>query len=438
MIPAEAKESLIRRRIVLTAGGSFGDVHPFIAVALGLKARGHEPILATGQSYRQKVEALGLPFRAVRPDFFFVSDSQAMQRIMDLRWGSIRVIRELILPVLRDSYEGTLAAAEGADLLVSHPLCYATLLVAENTGIPWASTMITPLGLYSAYDPPMLPIFPYLSKRLRFLGPAFWKPLGQFLKWATRSWAKPLNRLRAEVGLPPAEGNPLVDGHSPLLHLALFSKWLADKQPDWPPQTILTGFPLYDGGNKLPPELVDFLDSGPPPIVFTLGISAAMVAGPFYEHSVAAAKLLERRAVLILGNNPQNRPASLPDGMVAFDYAPFSELFPRAAVIVHAGGIGTTGLAMRSGRPMLVVPFAHDQPDNAQRLARLGVARTIPRSRYTAGRAVEELRRLLEDTTYANRASKVGQQVRSEDGVEAACDAIEAALKRPNRETVDR
>ena len=281
-----------RRRVVLTTFGSLGDLHPYVAIALGLQARGHEAVLATGECYRRKIEALGLGFRPLRPDSDFVSDPDVMRRVMDLRWGTVRVIRELVLPALRDSYEDTLAAAEGADLLVSHPLAYATRLVAEKTRTPWASTMITPLGFGSAYDPPMLPGFPALSKRLRFLGPAFWKPLKRFLTWATCTWAKPWYRLRAEVGLPPAEGNPLVDGHSPLLHLALFSKRLADKQPDWPPQTVITGFPLFDGGGGLPPELVDFLDDGPPPIVFTLGVSAAMVAGAFFQQSVAAAKLL--------------------------------------------------------------------------------------------------------------------------------------------------
>src|SRR5205085_815485 len=100
-------------------------------------------------------------------------------------------------------------------------------------------------------------------------------------------------------------------------------------------------------------------------------------AGPFYEHSAAAAKLLGRRAVLVVGKDTGNRPASLPDGVAAFDYVPFAGLFPRATAIVHAGGIGTTGLAMRSGRPMLVMPYAHDQFDNAARATRLGIARTI-------------------------------------------------------------
>src|SRR6202047_5663284 len=130
----------------------------------------------------------------------------------------------------------------------------------------------------------------------------------------------------------------------------------------------------------------------------------ARTPGPFFEHSVAAAKLLGRRAVLIL-RDARNRLPTLPTGMTAFDYAPFSELFARAAVIVHHGGIGTTGLAMRSGRPMLVMPCAWDQPDNAERAARLGIARTISRRCYTPGRVAAELHRLLNNPRYTQRAS---------------------------------
>ena len=114
--------------------------------------------------------------------------------------------------------------------------------------------------------------------------------------------------------------------------------------------------------------------------------------------------------------------------MTAVEYAPFSGLFPRAASVVHHGGVGTTGLAMRSGRPMLVVPFAHDQPDNAARLTRLGVARTLDPRRYTTARAAAELRLLLDDPAYAQRATEVAERVRPEDGVGAACDALEAML----------
>jgi UDP:flavonoid glycosyltransferase YjiC (YdhE family) len=238
--------------------------------------------------------------------------------------------------------------------------------------------------------------------------------------------------LRAEVGLPPTSDTPLFEGqYSPSLVLAMFSKLLADRQPDWPRQAVITGFPFYDrdGAAGMPPELVHFLDAGPPPLVFTLGSSAVVDAGPFYEHSVAAAKRLGRRAVLLVGKNPRNQPASLPEGIVAFAYAPYSETFPRAAVIVHQGGIGTTAQAMRSGRPMLVMPYAHDQPDNAERVKRLGIARTIARHRYTPARATAELRHLLDNPVYGPRAAEVGQQIQREDGVGAACDALEGLLR---------
>jgi UDP:flavonoid glycosyltransferase YjiC (YdhE family) len=113
---------------------------------------------------------------------------------------------------------------------------------------------------------------------------------------------------------------------------------------------------------------------------------------------------------------------------MACDYAPFSELFPRAAVIVHAGGVGTTGLAMRSGRPMIVVPYAHDQFDNAARVTRLGLARTIPRQRYTPTRVAAELRRLLHNPMHAERTLGIGERLRQEDGVRAAYGALEELL----------
>ena len=162
--------------------------------------------------------------------------------------------------------------------------------------------------------------------------------------------------------------------------------------------------------------------------MFTLGSSAAEVAGPFYEHSITAAKRLGRRAVIFVGKNAGHRPASLPDGVIACDYAPFSELYPRAAAIVHAGGVGTTGLAMHSGRPMLVVPYAHDQFDNAARVARVGIARTIARRRYTPTRVAAELRQLLDNPMYAERTLGIGERLRQEDGVRAACDALETLL----------
>jgi UDP:flavonoid glycosyltransferase YjiC (YdhE family) len=339
----------------------------------------------------------------------------------------------MLMPALRDSYADTLAAAAGADLLVSHPLTYATRLVAETTGIAWASTVLQPLGFFSIYDPPVFAAAPGVA-RLRLLGPLFHRFVFHVFKWTVRSWSAPWYRLRAELGLPPATQNPVFEGQqSPSLVLALFSPLLGTRQPDWPAKSVITGFPCYDrnGVPELPPALTRFLDDGPPPIVFTLGTSAVTDAGTFYQTSIAAARLLGRRAVLLVGKDPRNRPPALPEGVVAFDYVPYSDLFPRAAAIVHQGGIGTTAQAMRAGRPMLVMPYGHDQPDNGARVARLGIARVISRRDYRPERAATELRRLLEEPGFARRAAEVGERVRQEDGVAAACEAIEQLLSRP-------
>jgi rhamnosyltransferase subunit B len=424
-------------RIVVTTWGSLGDLHPYLAIALGLHARGHEVIVATNPCYEKKIECLGLGFRPVRPDNDWLLDAEKVRRFSHPRFGLLRVGRELLMATLRESYEDTLAASENADLLVAMLGTYATRLVAEKRGIPWVSAMHIPLGFFSAHDPPILEASPFLSRKLRFLGPVFWGPLLGLGKRASRMIARPWYRLRAEIGLPPAtEGNPLVDGHSSLLVLALFSRLLADKQPDWPPQTIVTGLPVYDrdDGCGLSASLERFLDEGPPPIVFTLGSIVSMNAGAFYEHSAASASMVGRRAVLVCGEGNRERLPSLTAEMIAVEYAPFSQLFPRAAAIVHHGGVGTTGIAMRSGRPMLVVPFAWDQPDNADRVSRMGIARTIPKRRYTPKRAAAALRRLLDDPTYSQRASQVAEQMQEEQGVSTACDALERLLRQHTRE----
>ena len=178
----------------------------------------------------------------------------------------------------------------------------------------------------------------------------------------------------------------------------------------------------------MPGELAQFLDAGEPPITFTLGTSAVGAAGGFYEESVQAVRALGRRAVLLVGLNAENRPPDLPPNIIAVDAAPHDVLFPRSAAIVHQGGIGTTGQALRAGRPTLVVPHAHDQPDNAFRTARTGGARVCYPLQYKAGRVEAELRALLEDASYADHARSAAAVVQAEDGTGTAAAAIEAVF----------
>jgi rhamnosyltransferase subunit B len=203
-------------------------------------------------------------------------------------------------------------------------------------------------------------------------------------------------------------------------------------QADWPVNVTVTGAIPYNGprhGSGLSPELDAFLDAGPPPIVFTLGSSVVGAAGSFYEESLEAVHRLGERAVMLVGSHAANRPGrEVGDGVLLQNFARHSELFPRASVVVHQGGAGTLYQALASSRPTLVVPFAHDQPDNAYRVQRLGVSRTLRASRYRARRVERELRRLLGEPSFEARAAEIGATVRAEDGVRTACDAIERAL----------
>jgi rhamnosyltransferase subunit B len=253
------------------------------------------------------------------------------------------------------------------------------------------------------------------------------------MKRMVRPWCAEVFRLRADLGISPGHPDPFFDGQwSPRLNLALFSKVLARPQPDWPPHTVVTGFPYFDRGDQgegMADDLRSFLDAGSPPVVFTLGSSGAYDAGSFYRESAKAAIRVGVRAILLIGKDERNRPdRALPENVFVTEYAPYSELFPRAAAVVHQGGVGTVGQTLRAGVPMIVMPFSHDQPDNADRVRRLGVARVIDRRRYAAGHAANELRRLLGDQRYRERATAVGKIVRAEDGVRSACDALEATV----------
>lgn len=418
------------KRIVLNTWGSFGDVHPYMAIALELRARGHSPVIATMEVYREKVEAAGLELAPVRPNIPQPREQspELIEQIMRPKTGPRFLMDGIVFPAVRDSYNDLIEAVRGADLLVTHPAAPAGPLVGRKTGMPWISTVLAPFSFFSAYDPPVPPFWQWTTKVFRRLGPRVMKFLLDLSKSGYH--AKEFSEFRAELGISDY-GNPIFHGqHSPTRVLALFSKLFAAPQPDWPPQTKVTGFCFYDGNHEsvMPPELSDFLDSGPPPIVFTLGSSAVWVGREFFRESIEAAKRLGQRAVLLIGDDRNHPGGALPDDMIALDYVPYQSLLPRASVVVHHGGVGTTSQGLLAGVPTLIVPFAFDQSDNAERAERLGVSRTVYRNKYRAPRVAKELNKLLRESAYSLRAKEVGRQLKQENGPARAADLIEQAL----------
>lgn len=381
------------------------------------------------------MDALSIEFHPVRPPMPSYDDAEELGRVveelMEPRQGSERVM-QLLLPHLHDIYDDLDSATEGADLLLTHPLPLLGPVVAQKKRLRWVSSVLAPTSFFSVYDPIVPPQWPGLYKALR-LSPWVGRAVMAVATKKLDKLMRPVYEMRAELGLPRGE-QPLLGGqHSPTCVLALFSKVLAAPQKDWPEHSIVTGFPFYDrrdffGETAIAKEVVAFLDAGDPPIVFTLGSSAFWVARNFYRDSIEAARALGKRALLLIGHS-RNLPAEeLPPGVAAFEYAPYSEVLPRACAVVHQGGVGTTGQGLRSGKPVLILPHAHDQFDNAARVVRLGCGRTIPRPQYSVATATTELRALLNNQSYAERAAEIGEVVRQENGASVAVDAIERVL----------
>jgi rhamnosyltransferase subunit B len=414
------------KRIIIATNGTLGDLYPYVAIGLALKQRGHTIGFASNQIHRDWIEAKGLEFFSLRPsmDAFGESSEEIMRQLMHPKTGGEYLFRQLLLPYLKETYEDLMLALQNADLLFSHSLMLAAPLVAEQTNIPWVSSVLGPICFASIYDPSVTS----LSTPRFLLHPQVMRCLLQLIRYQTETWMQPLRGLRADLGLPPGK-NPVLEGqHSPRRVIALFSEVFAKPQKDWPPQAQTTGFMFSDQLNptELAPEISDFLADGDAPIVFTLGSSAIFNPGDFFRVSLAAVQRLGCRAILIVGDHA----SSLPDNfdhhaIMVCQYVSFAQLFPHAAAVVHQGGIGTTAEAFRAGTPMLIVPHAHDQPDNAIRAQHLGVARIVARSQYTAKRVSQELQYLLSDDRYRISARQISSQICLENGLETACELIE-------------
>jgi len=414
-------------RIVMCTFGSLGDLHPFLAIGCELKKRHYDVIIATSPVYKEKTENLGLGFHPVRPDID-LEDQHFIQQVTNHKRGPEFLIREHVMPYLLQSYEDLEALLKPDDSIITHPLAYAAHALAEKLGLTWTSATLSPTWYFSVHDAPVLTKFPQL-KTIQNLSPSINRAIFGLGNFITRSWTKPLIQFRKRLGLS-TDRNSVMEGFiSPHRDLALFSSTFAKPQPDWPDQTVATGFPFFD----YPEEdwdgknFQDFLDAGPAPVVFTLGSAVVKNPGPFFEISIDVVKRIGCRAILLMEEETREKVAEAfnPDQILIKTYIPYSALFQHARVIVHQCGIGTTAQALASGHPSLAVPYSNDQPDNAHRLEQLGVARHLNIRNFSQRNLQRELTALMENPSYEQQAQSIARQIQKENGVKRACQEIE-------------
>lgn len=401
-------------RIALVSVDTRGGVQPYVALALGLKAAGHEVRLLAPAGFSRLIEPRGLDFRPLTGDIeAFVRQAGGVTEGGSLT--SIRKTRELSMNQVRLWTQECLAHCAGVDCISGGVGgLVAASGVAEKLGVPFLETHLQPIGQRTtAFPGVLLPGVPAwlgpLGRRLShaLTDVALWTPFAGAVKAARRE----------VLGLPersaPARRDlPVLYGISP---------HVVPKPPDWEARRHLVGYwtlPAASGWRP-PPALEAFLSKGPPPVSIgfgSMGSSDPRALSRLVLEAVAQAGV---RAVLLSGWGALEHTTR--DDVLVLDEAPHDWLFPRMAAVVHHGGAGTTGAAARAGVPALVVPFTMDQPFWGAQVHALGVGpRPIPRSRLSVERLAAALKEATTDSAMRARAATLGEQLRAEDGVAAA------------------
>ncbi|MBW3637182.1 MAG: glycosyltransferase [Armatimonadetes bacterium] len=375
---------------VFSTYGARGDVFPYLAIARELQNRGHRALVATSESYRREIEKRGLEFRAIRPDAPSGDDAQKMMHPIN---GTEFLFRRLLLPALRDSIADLRAVAVGSDVLISHTTSLAGPIVAEmerNRGLKWASSAVSPLSLLQ--NDVALPALP---RAVDF--PILNRAVLELLRRQFGMHLKETQHIRAELGLSRGDNALWSDAHSPQLQLCLWDERFAPVSGMEARRAV--GFCFLADETPLSPEIEDFLSEGEAPIAFV--VASFSDEWHWQVESIAAAEMQGKRA-LFLGGAKFSRGES--DLFAPF--APLAPILPRCAALVHQGGIGTLALGLRAGLPMLLCPHSHDQPDNARRAQKLGLARVLAPKNYRAANVAHEIGVLLRDEEITARLNQ--------------------------------
>jgi UDP:flavonoid glycosyltransferase YjiC (YdhE family) len=408
-------------RCLATSVGSAGDFLPTLALASALHRRGHEVTFVSNPFYEPQIRRAGLTFLPAGPFLNLSEQVETRPHLVDPVKGGLILFDEFAGPnaeLIYTAFRDELTRSP-YDVIIANDISFSAFWAAAERRVPSALVSATPLMWMN----PRAPVVASDWEPPRFMQGALTRVTRTSLGWLLgRRMRVIARRIGATVGDPSFWGTLALVSK----RLGLWSPALRDSLEGDPPNGVICGsarasaFGAASAG--LPPEVESFLQAGPPPVVVGLGSIYALVAQDVLSAIAEACGKLERRC-LIVGHPAA---ATFPAGTLAVRYAPYDQLFPRAAVSLVHGGAGGTSEALRSGRPAIAVPFAYDQFWMAAQIERLGVGIRVRRSRRTAADFAEALARILADETMARRAVEVGRAFSAErDGAEVAADVVQ-------------
>lgn len=426
--PQKAEPGDVPRHVLIVTVGSHGDIHPFLAIGNELVQRGHRVSVITNSYYAGQVAEVGCELVPLG-ERFDLSELAKNPQMMAKWTGSVNIFRELIIPNAPGIVEAIekVHKRDAVDVVLTHHIALGAAWACERIGVPHVVGCLSPVAWNNKLDPCILMPLPVkFSEKIRPI-------TTKWARWGTAlAFDGMLNKMRRELGLTARRYNYMVDTLGGKANLGLWSRHFRGPLPGDPDHGVICGFSVWDRDSERQvrsEEIERFLKDGDEPIVFTLGTSAVHVAGDFYKAASEACRGLGRRGMLLVGKDGK-LPQGAPDGVKAFSYAPHSQVMPRSCAIVHHGGVGTTAQAMRAGRPTVIVPFAHDQFDNAARAERMGISRTLARSQVNVARMTDVLRGLLADEIAVRGAAEIGWRMREEDGAKTGADVVEKVANR--------
>lgn len=406
--------------ILLVSFGSSGDIIPYIAIGKALKERNHKVTFITNQVFKERIEQHGITFFQVgtKEEFERISENTSL---FHPKKAFEFIVQEIIIKYLREYYFAIEKLVTQNTVIISQSIAPAPRIAHEKLSVPLITLNLQPLSFWSIHKPPVFSGL-YVNEKWPYKIKSF--ILNSANKhYIDKQYQPGINKFLSELSLPPQSEFFSKWLYSPQLVLGAFPEWFAGIAPDWPPNSHLTGFISLRNNSELSDDILEFLNSGIPTLVFTAG-SAMQHAHRFFKVAVKATRKLNYRAILITSFPEQIEDTGT--DLFICNFVSYEKLFPKVAAVIHHGGIGTISLVLAAGKPQIAVPFAHDQPDNAFRIEKLKIGVKIKPDKFNCGNVYKKLTYLLKSETIINNCIEYSKKINFEDSIQKIINHVES------------